>query len=179
MLGIDRDLLWRKLFAFDHQAQGAGVKAHGNSGDRGDVSVDALRRLIQDAVARGQQTPLRHMLVQRLGYWVRTDVTPPFWRYFRDAAPLLADARTQRAKQRRAVALYCAEQLTLALQFAEEAFAHCVQIASLFDSDECQRDGGATSDSANERATGAYRGTRRHVSLSKRENAFVAHVSAL
>jgi hypothetical protein len=151
MLGIDRELLWRKLFAFDHEAQGVGAATPARGGDGhaadadadadADTDVDALCRLIQDATARGQQAPLRRMLQQRLGYWVRADVAPPFWRFFRDAAPLLAEAHAHRPRQRRAVALYCAEQLTLALQFAEEAFAHCVQIASLFDCDGRPVDG--------------------------------------
>lgn len=134
MLGIDRERLWRKLFAFDHD----GVSVGGDALDKEDASaesdpVDRLCRLIQDAVARGQDEPLRHMLLQRVGYWVRADVAPTFWRFFERPSALLEAAQGQTARQRRGITLFVAEQLTLALQFAEEAFAHCVQIASLFD----------------------------------------------
>ncbi|RLN49380.1 hypothetical protein BBJ28_00000832 [Nothophytophthora sp. Chile5] len=127
-LGIDRELLYRKLFAFDHQLDGslsASSDGHGSSADR-------LCAVIQAAVAQNRQEPLRQMLLQRLGYWLRTDVVPPFWRFFRDCPALIQrSGRTRRGRHE--LTLFCAQQLTLALQFAEEAFAQCVQIASLFD----------------------------------------------
>ncbi|RLN98249.1 hypothetical protein BBJ28_00000036 [Nothophytophthora sp. Chile5] len=127
-LGIDRELLYRKLFAFDHQLDGslaASPDGHGSSADQ-------LCAVIQTAVAQNRQEPLRQMLLQRLGYWLRTDVVPPFWRFFRDCPTLIQrSGRTRRGRHE--LTLFCAQQLTLALQFAEEAFAQCVQIASLFD----------------------------------------------
>ncbi|KUF94058.1 hypothetical protein AM588_10004421 [Phytophthora nicotianae] len=72
------------------------------------------------------------MLVQRLGYWLRSDVVSPFWSFF-DSIPAEIEHSRGARRGRRRVALLCAQQLTLALQFAEDAFAHCVQIASLFD----------------------------------------------
>lgn len=129
MLGVDRERLWRKLLAFDH-----GAASDADAAPEAAGGVDALVAGVQ-AAARGGNgaAPLRRMLVQRVGYWLRADVAPAFRRFFRDAAPLLAAAPAQSARQRRMLALFCAEQLTLALQLAEEAFAHCVQIASLFD----------------------------------------------
>ncbi|OWZ10966.1 Anaphase-promoting complex subunit [Phytophthora megakarya] len=121
-LRVDGDLLWRKLFAFDHQ------DASGTQ----DQDTDRLCRVIQTAVAQGHHAPLRAMLLQRLGYWLRSDVVPPFWSFF-DAIPTEIERAGRSRRHRRHVALLCAQQLTLALQFAEDAFAHCVQIASLFD----------------------------------------------
>lgn len=122
-LRVDRELLWRKLFAFDHHPEGGALSSS---------SQDASERLcdvIQSAVACGRHEPLRQMLLQRLGYWLRSDVVPPFWSFL-DA--LHVDVKDSR-RSRRQLALLCAQQLTLALQFAEDAFAHCVQVASLFD----------------------------------------------
>lgn len=122
-LRVDRELLWRKLFAFDHQPDDGALSTS---------SQDASERLcevIQSAVARGRQEPLRQMLLQRLGYWLRSDVVPPFWSFF-DA---LSSGAVGSRCGRRQLVLLCAQELTLALQFAEDAFAHCVQIASLFD----------------------------------------------
>ncbi|KAE9041271.1 Anaphase-promoting complex subunit 2 [Phytophthora rubi] len=122
-LRVDRELLWRKLFAFDHQPEGGALSSS---------SQDASERLcdvIQSAVAHGRHEPLRQMLLQRLGYWLRSDVVPPFWSFL-DA--LHVDVGASR-RGRRQLALLCAQQLTLALQFAEDAFVHCVQVASLFD----------------------------------------------
>ncbi|KAL7993365.1 putative cullin domain-containing protein [Plasmopara halstedii] len=97
--GRKRELLWRKLFAFDDDVS---TSAQQNS--------EYQRKIIENAVVHGRHEPLREMLLQRLGYWLRSDI-----------------------QDRRRVALLCAQQLTLALQFAKEAFAHCVEIASLFD----------------------------------------------
>ncbi|KAG7388122.1 Anaphase-promoting complex subunit 2 [Phytophthora pseudosyringae] len=128
-LRVDRELLWRKLFAFDHQpAEGASASPHD--------FTDRLCGIIQTAVSHGRQEPLRQMLLQRLGYWLRSDAVPPFWSFF-DAFPAEIERCGGSKRGRRRVALLCAQQLTLALQFAEDAFAHCVQIASLFD-DEVQ-----------------------------------------
>jgi hypothetical protein len=115
-LSVDRELLWRKLFAFDHQPDAVSSSAH----------TDRLCGIIQAAVVAGCQEPLRQMLLQRLGYWLRSDVVPPFW-HLLDALP------SPSSRNRRKLTLLYAQQLTLALQFAEDAFAHCVQIASLFD----------------------------------------------
>ncbi|KAG6595925.1 Anaphase-promoting complex subunit 2 [Phytophthora cinnamomi] len=119
-LRVDRELLWRKLFAFDHQPAGDALLEASGAQD----ASERLCEVIQRAVARGRQEPLRQMLLQRLGYWLRSDVVPPFWSFF-DAL--------ERCAGRQRLARLCAQQLTLALQFAEDAFAHCVQIASLFD----------------------------------------------
>ncbi|KAK1939949.1 Anaphase-promoting complex subunit 2 [Phytophthora citrophthora] len=124
-LRVDRELLWRKLFAFDHQP------VEDVSASSQDVT-DRLCEIIQSSVAHGRQEPLRQMLLQRLGYWLRSDVVPPFWSFF-DALPVEIERSKGSIKGRRRVAMLCAQQLTLALQFAEDAFAHCVQIASLFD----------------------------------------------
>ncbi|POM78930.1 Anaphase-promoting complex subunit [Phytophthora palmivora] len=121
-LRVDRELLWRKLFAFDHQ----------DASVSGQDAADRLCSVIQIAVAHGRQAPLREMLLQRLGYWLRSDVVPPFWSFF-DTLPTEIERTGGSKHGRRRVALLCAQQLTLALQFAEDAFAHCVQIASLFD----------------------------------------------
>eukprot|EP00644_Phytophthora_capsici_P001479 jgi/Phyca11/526540/estExt2_fgenesh1_pm.C_PHYCAscaffold_100100 len=123
-LRVDRELLWRKLFAFDHQPE--------DSSSSSQDITDHLCDIIQSAVAHGRQEPLRQMLLQRLGYWMRSDVVPPFWSFF-DALPVEIERSKGSKTARRRVAMLCAQQLTLALQFAEDAFAHCVQIASLFD----------------------------------------------
>ncbi|ETN05330.1 hypothetical protein, variant [Phytophthora nicotianae INRA-310] len=124
-LRINRELLWRKLFAFDHQpAEDVPTSTQDITGH--------LCSVIQTAVARGRHEPLRQMLVQRLGYWLRSDVVSPFWSFF-DSIPAEIEHSRGARRGRRRVALLCAQQLTLALQFAEDAFAHCVQIASLFD----------------------------------------------
>ncbi|KAF1790894.1 Cullin homology [Phytophthora cactorum] len=120
-LRVDRELLWRKLFAFDHQPP-TGTQD----------TTDHLCGVIQIAVSNGRHEPLRQMLLQRLGYWLRSDVVPPFWSFF-DALPTEIQRIRGARRGRRRVAMLCAQQLTLALQFAEDAFAHCVQIASLFD----------------------------------------------
>ncbi|KAF4042388.1 Anaphase promoting complex (APC) subunit 2 [Phytophthora infestans] len=83
------------------------------------------------------------MLLQRLGYWLRSDVVPPFWSFF-DALPTEIGRSRDVRRGRRHVALLCAQQLTLALQFAVDAFAHCVQIASLFDDHVQLKDGQPT-----------------------------------
>ncbi|EEY69744.1 anaphase-promoting complex subunit, putative [Phytophthora infestans T30-4] len=134
-LHVDRELLWRKLFAFDHQPEDAltGIQD----------STDHLCGVIQTAVAHGRHEPLRQMLLQRLGYWLRSDVVPPFWSFF-DALPIEIGRSRDVRRGRRHVALLCAQQLTLALQFAEDAFAHCVQIASLFDDHVQLKDGQPT-----------------------------------
>ncbi|KAF4042378.1 Anaphase promoting complex (APC) subunit 2 [Phytophthora infestans] len=132
---VDRELLWRKLFAFDHQPEDAftGIQD----------STDHLCGVIQTAVAHGRHEPLRQMLLQRLGYWLRSDVVPPFWSFF-DALPTEIGRSKDVRRGRRHVALLCAQQLTLALQFAEDAVAHCVQIASLFDDHVQLKDGQPT-----------------------------------
>ncbi|KAL4118698.1 hypothetical protein PRIC2_011023 [Phytophthora ramorum] len=130
-LRVDRELLWRKLFAFDHQP------AEDFSANAQDLS-DRLCGVIQRAVHQGRQEPLRQMLLQRLGYWLRSDVAPPFWSFF-DALP--AEIQRSNKRSRRQLALLCAQQLTLALQFAEDAFAHCVQLASLFDEQQLKSGG--------------------------------------
>uniref|UniRef100_H3GLW2 Anaphase-promoting complex subunit 2 n=1 Tax=Phytophthora ramorum TaxID=164328 RepID=H3GLW2_PHYRM len=130
-LRVDRELLWRKLFAFDHQP------AEDLSANAQDLS-DRLCGVIQRAVHQGRQEPLRQMLLQRLGYWLRSDVAPPFWSFF-DALP--AEIQRSNKRSRRQLALLCAQQLTLALQFAEDAFAHCVQLASLFDEQQLKSGG--------------------------------------
>lgn len=124
--GNDRALLWRKLFSFDH------APSEGTSIDS-ELTPDLLRAVMKAAVARGRQEPLRQMLLQRLRYWLRSDVVPPFWRFF---DILLAETRHLKNKtkrSRRHVAVLCTQQLTQALQFADEAFALCVEIARLFD----------------------------------------------
>ncbi|KAF1784190.1 Cullin homology [Phytophthora cactorum] len=65
-LRVDRELLWRKLFAFDHQPP-TGTQD----------TTDHLCGVIQIAVSNGRHEPLRQMLLQRLGYWLRSDVVPP------------------------------------------------------------------------------------------------------
>ncbi|KAG7391471.1 Anaphase-promoting complex subunit 2 [Phytophthora boehmeriae] len=124
-LRVDRDLLWRKLFAFDHQPDEDAATGTQDA-------TEHLCQIIQSAVAHGHQEPLRQMLLQRLKYWLRSDVVPPFWSFF-DAFSAQIERIGHSRRGRRQMALLCAQQLTLALQFAEDAFAHCVQIASLFD----------------------------------------------
>ncbi|CAH0480053.1 unnamed protein product [Peronospora belbahrii] len=124
-LRVDGKLLWRKLFVFDYQPDDDVYISTQDITDR-------LCGVIQTAIARERHEPLRQMLLQRLGYWLRSDVVSPFWRFF-DALPVEIDRYGSSRSGRRRVALLCAQQLTLALQFAEDAFAHCVQIASLFD----------------------------------------------
>lgn len=117
-LRIDRDLLWRKLLAFDQHES--------------DFQGDDVAEMIRTLVLQSQQAPLRAMLLQRIGYWLRADVVPLFWGFFDSHAQLLQQsART--ARGRREFTLYCAEQLTLAMEFAQEALAQCVQLASIFD----------------------------------------------
>uniref|UniRef100_K3X5T3 Anaphase-promoting complex subunit 2 n=1 Tax=Globisporangium ultimum (strain ATCC 200006 / CBS 805.95 / DAOM BR144) TaxID=431595 RepID=K3X5T3_GLOUD len=137
MLRIDRDVLWRTLFAFDHDA---GAEDRSIAEEDAEYALlathssgaDQYYELIQHAIASHRQEPLRVMLVQRLGYWLRSDITPVFWQFFDgyDAA-LRTSAATRR--KRHAFSLFCCEQLTLAMQFAEEAFTQCVQLASIFD----------------------------------------------
>ncbi|KAF4323199.1 hypothetical protein BBO99_00002780 [Phytophthora kernoviae] len=124
-LRVDRELLWRKLFAFDHQPD------EDSATGTQDIT-DHMCQIIQTAVAHGHQEPLRQMLLQRLGYWLRSDVVPPFWSFF-EALSAQIDRVGHSRRGRRQLAMLCAQQLTLALQFAEDAFAHCVQISSLFD----------------------------------------------
>ncbi|RLN48195.1 hypothetical protein BBJ29_000303 [Phytophthora kernoviae] len=124
-LRVDRELLWRKLFAFDHQPD------EDSATGTQDIT-DHMCQIIQTAVAHGRQEPLRQMLLQRLGYWLRSDVVPPFWSFF-EALSAQIDRVGHSRRGRRQLAMLCAQQLTLALQFAEDAFAHCVQISSLFD----------------------------------------------
>ncbi|KAL8002527.1 putative cullin, anaphase-promoting complex subunit 2, cullin domain superfamily [Plasmopara halstedii] len=120
-LGVNRELLWRKLFAFDDDVS---TSAQQNS--------EYQRKIIENAVVHGRHEPLREMLLQRLGYWLRSDIVPPFWGFFDPISAKIKRNRNSKQDRRR-VALLCAQQLTLALQFAKEAFAHCVEIASLFD----------------------------------------------
>lgn len=100
--------------------------------DRAGGDADPYYELIQRAIATQQQEPLRAMLVQRLGYWLRSDITPVFWRFF-DGYDALVERSASTRRKRHAFSLFCCEQLTLAMQFAEEAFLQCVQLASLFD----------------------------------------------
>lgn len=117
-LRIDRDLLWRKLLAFDQHESA--------------FQSDDVAEMVRALVVQNQQAPLRAMLLQRIGYWLRADVVPLFWRFFDNHAQLLQrSART--ARGRREFTLYCAEQLALAMEFAQEALAQCVQLASIFD----------------------------------------------
>ncbi|TDH72760.1 hypothetical protein CCR75_000742 [Bremia lactucae] len=125
VLRVDRELLWRKLFAFDHEPEDDPSTEFLCNSDR-------LCNIIQTAVARGRHEPLRQMLLQRLGYWLRSDVVPPFWSFFDQLLAEYAHNSNSRRGHRQ-FALLCAQQLMLALQFAEDAFSHCVQIASLFD----------------------------------------------
>lgn len=131
VLRIDRDALWSKLFTFERHA--AAPDDDCQTGDsRHKDSADQHVQLIQRALASDQHEPLRAMLTQRLGYWLRMDVVPEFWRFFEGyGAKLQRSMQTKR--KRHAFSLFCAEQLTLAMQFAEEAFAHCVELASIFD----------------------------------------------
>jgi hypothetical protein len=141
MLRIDRDVLWRTLFAFDHDA---GAEDRSIAEEDAEYALlathssgaDQYYELIQHAIASHRQEPLRVLLVQRLGYWLRSDITPVFWQFFDgyDAA-LRTSAATRR--KRHAFSLFCCEQLTLAMQFAEEAFTQCVQLASIFDDQMC------------------------------------------
>lgn len=132
VLRIDRDALWRKLFACERYAAAAtdGGESIGDSHHK--YSADQHLQLIQRALASGQHEPLVAMLTQRLGYWLRADVVPEFWRFFEGYGAML-QRLVQAKRQRHAFSLFCAEQLTLAMQFAEEAFAHCVELASIFD----------------------------------------------
>ncbi|TYZ62631.1 hypothetical protein PybrP1_006910 [[Pythium] brassicae (nom. inval.)] len=110
VLRVDRDALWRRLLP-----HGAGDTAAG---------VD------------------RRVLLQRAGYWLRADVAPAFWRFFSGFGERVrrASAANARPGGRRALALLCAEQLSLALQFAEDALACCVELASLLgDARESER----------------------------------------
>uniref|UniRef100_M4BJY0 Cullin family profile domain-containing protein n=1 Tax=Hyaloperonospora arabidopsidis (strain Emoy2) TaxID=559515 RepID=M4BJY0_HYAAE len=127
-LHIDRELLWRKLFAFDDDDT-----AEDSSPACDEDVTHHLCRVIQTAVDHGRATPLRAMLLQRLGYWLRSDVVPEFWRFFDTLLAESEHGRHTTPRSRRQMARLCTQQLTLALQFAEEAFAHCVQLASLFD----------------------------------------------
>lgn len=107
------------------------------------VDRDALRRRLQLADGSGATGGLpRTVLVQRAGYWLRADVAPAFWRFFAGFGALLRRTGTTRSylnevrtrttrEKRRALALLCSEQLVLALQFAEDALACCVELASL------------------------------------------------
>ena len=124
-LRVDGKMLWRKLFAFDHQSD-EDVRTSTQ-----DIT-DHVCSIIQTAIAHGRHEPLRQMLLQRLGYWLRSDVVPLFWRFF-DTLATEMDHYGSSRRGRRHVTLLCAQQLTLALQFAEDAFAHCVQLASFFD----------------------------------------------
>jgi hypothetical protein len=135
VLLIDREMLWRKLFAFDQDLQGAvGLSTGGRShGAPMANDADAMRRSVQRVVASNRHGPLRVMLEQRLKYWIRTDIAPLFWRFFEQAGALIRAARTSK-KRRHALTYFCAEQLTIAMQFAEDAFAQCVEIASILDS---------------------------------------------
>lgn len=131
VLRINRDALWRRLFAFEHHSAADG---DGDSIDDRHYkdSADQHMQLVQRALASDQQEPLRAMLTQRLGYWLRADVVPEFWRFF-DGYSAWMQRSMQTKRKRHAFSLFCAEQLTLAMQFAEEAFAHCVELASIFD----------------------------------------------
>jgi hypothetical protein len=125
VLLIDREKLWSKLFAFDRDDAGRlALPAAAN--------VDSMRDAIQQLVDRGCHGPLRAMLEQRIHYWVRSDIAPPFWRFFEHAVELMRDARRSK-KRRHELTFFCAEQLTMAMQFAEDAFAQCVEIASILD----------------------------------------------
>lgn len=99
------------------------------------VDRDALwHRLLPPGADGTAAAPVdRHALVQRAGYWLRADVAPAFWRFFAGFGERVRRASTTRARPsgRHALALLCAEQLTLALQFAEDALACCVELASL------------------------------------------------
>ncbi|GLE05046.1 hypothetical protein PINS_up014030 [Pythium insidiosum] len=138
LLRIDRELLWRKLFAFDQEgsasASGADADAHAHARAGGDEHrwTEELHAVIARVVAQRRHGPLRAMVEQRMRYWLRADIAPPFWRFLDGMPQLLADAqRSQRRRQE--VAFFCAEQLTLAMQFAEDAFSQCVEVASMFD----------------------------------------------
>ncbi|CAI5736176.1 unnamed protein product [Peronospora destructor] len=124
-LRVDGKLLWRKLFAFDHERDEDAVTS------TQDIT-DHMCSSIQTVIAHGRQEPLHQMLLQRLGYWLRSDVVPPFWSFF-DAIKTEMECNGGSRRGQRHVTRLCAQQLTLALQFAEDAFAHCVQIASFFD----------------------------------------------
>ncbi|KAJ0401858.1 hypothetical protein P43SY_007792 [Pythium insidiosum] len=122
VLLIDRDLLWRKLFALDQDSASAGDARW----------ADELHAVVQRVVQQRRHGPLRAMVEQRVRYWLRADIAPPFWRFLEDMPALLADA-ARSPRRRQEVAFFCAEQLTLAMQFAEDAFAQCVELASVFD----------------------------------------------
>ncbi|RMX67361.1 hypothetical protein DD238_000810 [Peronospora effusa] len=122
---VDGKLLWRKLFAFDYQSD---EDVLANTQD----IKDHMCSMIQTAIAHGRQEPLRQMLLQRLGYWLRSDIVPRFWSFF-DAITTEMESYGDSRRGQRHVTLLCAQQLTLALQFVEDAFAHCVQLASFFD----------------------------------------------
>ncbi|KAF1313781.1 Anaphase-promoting complex subunit 2, partial [Globisporangium splendens] len=137
MLRIDRDVLWRTLFAFDHDADAGDRSVAERDTEHASLAThssgaDQYYELIQHAIASHRQEPLRVMLVQRLGYWLRSDITPVFWRFFDGYDAVLRKSAATRRK-RHAFSLFCCEQLTLAMQFAEEAFTQCVQLASIFD----------------------------------------------
>lgn len=126
VLLIDRELLWRKLFAFDQDFHTNAVLSADSA------TADAKRAAIQRLVDHGQHGPLRAMLEQRIQYWMRSDIAPPFWRFFENTVTLMRDARRSK-KRRHELTFFCAEQLTMAMQFAEDAFATCVEIASMMD----------------------------------------------
>ncbi|KAI9916179.1 hypothetical protein PsorP6_016891 [Peronosclerospora sorghi] len=123
---IDRELLWRKLFAFDNEAEDASL------GECTTTSTDHYYQVIQNAISLGRQEPLRQMLLQRLGYWMRLDVVPSFWGFFDSVSSERKSSGSSRRGRKRS-ALHATQQLTLALQFAADAFAHCVELARLFD----------------------------------------------
>lgn len=132
VLRIDHDVLWRRLFAFEHHSAAADDNGDSIDDSHYKDSADQHLQLIQRALASDQQEPLRAMLTQRLGYWLRADVVPEFWRFF-DGYSTLMQRSMQTKRKRHAFSLFCTEQLALAMQFAEEAFAHCVELASIFD----------------------------------------------
>lgn len=127
VLGIDRDALWHELFTLEPRAA-----ADANGAAQGSATADTHLTLLHRARTAGQLEPLRAMLTQRIGYWLRSDVVPAFWRFF-DGYDALLQRSVRAKRERHAFSLFCAEQLTLALQFADEAFAHCIELASLFD----------------------------------------------
>ncbi|DBA04288.1 TPA: hypothetical protein N0F65_002050 [Lagenidium giganteum] len=132
---INRALLYAKLFAFD-------VRPDASSQLRVDEDYQQLLfRLL--STREDSYDALREMLLQRLTYWLRAEVVPTFWEFFQDydamAQPCASHngqskTRQQQKKKRYALMMYCGNQLLQATAFAEEAFAHCVEIASIFDS---------------------------------------------